>query len=287
LIGETGEPHATVPPIHAGAPVTIRVGCSGWVYRHWRSRFYPAALPSTRWLEHYARQFNCVETNGTFYRLPEAHTFADWAARTPPGFRLAVKASRYLTHMKRLIEPQEPLERLLSRVAALGTRLGPVLYQLPPDLQRNDDRLRQFVDALPAHLVWQGRRRRLRHVLEFRHPSWYTAATYDTLSAHGVSLCLHDKLGSGIEAPSIGPLTDVRFHGASGRYHGRYRITVLERWAARLTEEQRRGRAVWALFNNDPEGAAIEDARSLRALIGGAGSTVGTVSGPDRQARPE
>jgi uncharacterized protein YecE (DUF72 family) len=261
----------------------IRVGCSGWVYRHWRGHFYPASLPSTRWLEHYAEAFNCVETNGTFYRLPEEHTFADWAARTPGRFRLAVKASRYLTHMKRLLDPEEPLQRLLSRASALGVRLGPVLYQLPPDLTRDDDRLRQFVDALPGHAVWQGRRRRLRHVVEFRHPSWYVAATYDTLSSRGVTLCLHDKQGSAIDTPSIGPLTYVRFHGSSGRYHGRYGAAALERWAARLTEERVRGRAVWALFNNDPDGAAVDDARCLRTLMDGNGAE--WAHGPNQRPR--
>ena len=238
----------------------VHVGCSGWTYQHWRGRFYPKDLPTSRWLEHYAAAFDCVETNGTFYRLPEAHTFADWAARTPPGFRLAVKASRFLTHMKRLTSPQEPLERLLSRAAGLGDKLGPILYQLPPDLQRNDDRLKQFVAALPRAMRGQ----QLRHVIEFRHPSWYVAPIFDLLANHNVSLCLHDKRGSEVGAPAIGPVLYVRFHGRNGEYFGRYSERAVMQWADRIVAA-REGREVWVFFNNDPEAAAVADATLLRA----------------------
>jgi uncharacterized protein YecE (DUF72 family) len=243
----------------------VHIGCSGWTYKSWRGRYYPDGLPTSRWLEHYASQFDTVETNGTFYRLPEARTFADWAARTPPGFRMAVKASRFLTHMKKLTAPEEPLDRLLTRAAELGQKLGPILYQLPPDFQRNDDRLQQFINALPGG-VPGARRRRLRHVIEFRHPSWYATATYDLLAAHDVSLCVHDKRGSEIEEAGIGPILYVRFHGPNGNYFGRYPRQRLLQWADRIAAS-RAGRAVWAFFNNDPDAAAIEDAAALRAAL--------------------
>ena len=244
----------------------VHVGCSGWTYKSWRGRYYPDAVPTSRWLEHYASDFDCVETNGTFYRLPEAHTFEDWAARTPQGFRMAVKASRFLTHMKKLTAPEEPLERLLTRAAALGRKLGPVLYQLPPNLHRNDDRLRQFVAALPRTIPGAAKRP-LRHVIEFRHPSWYVAQTYDLLATHDVTLCLHDRRGSAIvDAPIIGPILYVRFHGPSGDYFGRYSEAALVRRADRIANI-RGGRDVWAFFNNDPEGAAVRDAAVLRAAL--------------------
>jgi uncharacterized protein YecE (DUF72 family) len=243
----------------------VHVGCSGWTYKSWRGRYYPVEIPASRWLEHYASGFDCVETNGTFYRLPEAHTFVDWAVRTPPGFRMAVKASRFLTHMKRLIAPEEPLERLLTRAAALGKKLGPILYQLPPDFQRDDDRLRNFVAALPRSTP-DATGRPLRHVIEFRHPSWYVTETYDLLAAHDVTMCLHDKLGAEIKAPGIGPILYVRFHGPSGDYVGRYPEQALIRWADRIATT-RGVRDVWAFFNNDPEAAAVADAAVLRAAL--------------------
>lgn len=244
----------------------VHVGCSGWTYKSWRGRYYPEALPSSRWLEHYAAAFDCVETNGTFYRLPEAHTFSDWAARTPRGFRLAVKASRFLTHMKRLIAPEEPLQRLLSRVSALGHKLGPILYQLPPDLQRNDDRLHQFLAALPRRPPGAAPRRRLRHVVEFRHRSWYVPAVFDLLAAHDVTLCWHDKRDSAIRLPAIGPIVYVRCHGPNGDYSGRYPKRVLSQWADHIVAA-RRGRDVWVFFNNDPEAAAVADAAGLRTML--------------------
>ncbi|HEX6473837.1 MAG TPA: DUF72 domain-containing protein, partial [Candidatus Limnocylindria bacterium] len=146
------------------ARATVRIGCSGWQYRHWRGRFYPRGVPTDRWLEHYAAIFDTVELNNSFYRLPQADTFAAWARRTPDGFLFAVKASRYLTHLKRLRDPREPLDRLWSRAERLGDRLGPMLYQLPPRWHRDLDRLERFSAALPS---------RRRQAIEFRDPSWY------------------------------------------------------------------------------------------------------------------
>jgi uncharacterized protein YecE (DUF72 family) len=140
--------------------VRFRVGCSGWQYRHWKGNFYPADLPQREWLEHYARHFDTVEVNNSFYRLPEEGIFGAWRARVPAGFLFAVKASRFLTHMKKLKDPEEPLMRLFSRARELGAKLGPVLYQLPKQMPRNDERLSSFLDVLP---------RRTKHAIEFRH----------------------------------------------------------------------------------------------------------------------
>jgi len=243
--------------------VRARVGCSGWNYKSWRDRFYPPGLPPARWLEHYADRFDTVEINNTFYRLPERSTFAMWRERVPADFLMAVKASRFLTHMKRLREPEEPLRRLFSRATALGPRLGPVLYQLPASFHLDLTRLDAFLAALPR--VWSSRR--VRHVMEFRHPSWYVSETFQLLKRRRVALCLHDKDGSTLAEPLTGPFVYVRFHGTSGRYHGSYPDRQLDMWAHRLAEQLQDRRAVFAYFNNDPDAVAVENALYLRAAI--------------------
>jgi len=240
-----------------------RIGCSGWNYKAWRGPFYPRELAVARWLTFYTSRFDTVEINNTFYRLPEASTFAAWRAQVPADFLFAVKASRFLTHMKRLREPEEPLARLFSRASALGRRLGPVLYQLPGNFQIDITRLDAFLQALPR--LSGGKR--IRHVVEFRHPSWYVAEVLDVLRARGVALCLHDKDGSAIDGPMEAPFVYVRFHGTSGRYHGSYSSRALDRWAHRLAEQAQGGREVFAYFNNDPAAAAAANALTLRTAL--------------------
>jgi uncharacterized protein YecE (DUF72 family) len=239
------------------------VGCSGWNYKSWKGRFYPKTVPPQSWLQHYASVFDTVEANGTFYRLPEAAVFTAWRQHLPRGFVMAVKASRFLTHMKRLNDPDEPLERLISRASRLGPHLGPLLYQLPPNMPLDVQRLATFLTALPR--AWRGRR--LDHVMEFRHPSWYVSETFALLDGFGVSMCVHDKRGSAIRAPFVGPLVYVRFHGTSGEYHGEYSTSTLARWAHRLAEQSRAGRRVFAYFNNDPDAVATENAQTLRRQL--------------------
>ena len=236
---------------------TLRVGCSGWQYQHWRGDFYPPELPVTRWFEHYASRFDTVEINNTFYRLPEARTFASWARRAPPGFRFAVKASRFLTHMKKLKDPEEPLQRFFMTAVHLRRTLGPVLYQLPPNWPLNLERLETFLTALPP---------RRRHVIEFRDPSWYTAEVYARLEKHRVALCLHDMAGSASGKLAVGPIVYVRFHGPQ-KYGGRYADETLADWADWLVERRREERAIYAYFNNDTGGHAPRDAVRLRAAI--------------------
>jgi len=243
--------------------VQPRVGCSGWNYKSWQGRFYPRGLAPDRWLTYYAERFDTVEVNNTFYRLPERHTFGVWRARVPRNFLIAVKASRFLTHMKRLKEPAEPLRRLFSRASALDRQLGPVLYQLPGSFSVDLQRLDTFLSSLPR--VWSSRR--LQHVMEFRHPSWYVSETFQLLDRHRVALCLHDMRGSAIAEPMRGPLIYVRFHGATGRYHGSYSDAELDAWARRLAEQARDGRRVFAYFNNDPDAVAVANAHRLRASM--------------------
>jgi len=235
----------------------IRIGCSGWQYRHWRSNFYPADLPQRAWLEYYARQFDTVEVNNSFYKLPAKGLLAGWRTRTPARFLFAVKASRYLTHMKKLKEPRDPLRKLFSRANELRRKRGPVLYQLPRQLQKNIDRLKEFLDALPDP-------RRVKQTIEFRHPSWYADEVLRLLHEARVALCLHDMTGSAPPRVALGPFIYVRFHGASAKYAGAYSSAQLGEWAQWIVGCRK---PAFVYFNNDVGGQAPKDARQLRSAI--------------------
>lgn len=236
---------------------SIRIGTSGWEYRHWAGDFYPADLPRDRWLEFYAERFETVELNNPFYRLPAADVFEAWARRVPAEFRFAVKASRYLTHIKRLRQPREPLDRLWTRARHLGRRIGPMLYQLPPRWKPNHERLREFLDAVP----------RGPQAVEFRDRRWYSGTTFALLELGAVALCLHDMDGSATEPRPVGPLAYIRFHGSGERYGGRYPPQRLRAWADRISGWAADGLPVWAYFNNDVGGHAVRDAERLREMV--------------------
>jgi uncharacterized protein YecE (DUF72 family) len=240
-------------------PAPIRIGCSGWQYRHWRGDLYPRDLPQDRWFEFYVERFDTVELNNSFYRLPEADVFAAWGRRSPPGFLLAVKASRYLTHLRRLREPREPLERFWSRAVRLGEHLGPVLYQLPPRWNRNVERLADFAAAVPPDRP---------QAIELRDRSWYHPETYAAMARADLALCLHDMPGSESPREPIGPFAYVRFHGSGAKYGGSYSGPALAAWADRLADWAREGRACYAYFNNDVGGHAFRDAERLRDMVG-------------------
>jgi uncharacterized protein YecE (DUF72 family) len=237
--------------------LNIRIGCSGWQYKHWRGDFYPAELPQRRWLEYYAARFDTVEINNTFYRLPEAATFAAWGRRVPRRFVYAVKASRFLTHMKKLKDPEDPLRLFFSRARRLAHAFGPVLYQLPPRFPVNRDRLERFLDALP---------RTRRHVVEFRDPSWYREDVLGLLATHRVTLCLHDMPGSATGTVAVGPFVYARFHGTQ-KHAGSYSDAALDAWADWLADRFADGCAIYAYFNNDTGGHAPRDAVRLRRAI--------------------
>jgi uncharacterized protein YecE (DUF72 family) len=226
-------------------------------------------MPVREWFDHYARAFDTVEINNTFYRLPEVSTFEGWRERAPDGFLYTIKASRFLTHLKRLREPEDAVMRLYDRACHLGNHLGPVLYQLPASFRCDIDRLDDFLAVLPRSLGELGgtpAEHLIRHVMEFRHPSWYIADTQAVLRAHGAAMCLHDRSGSAILEPRDAPFLYFRFHGPGGRYFGRYDTRRLEYWADVIVEQWRGGRDVFAYFNNDPEGMAVVNAVELRSL---------------------
>ena len=245
---------------------TVRVGCSGWQYAHWRGDFYPAELPTSRWFAHYALTFDTVEINNSFYRLPPEETFAKWREQAPPHFLYAVKASRFLTHMKKLKDPEDPLARFFDNAKALGPRFGPVLYQLPPRWPLNLERFEIFLRAIAPAARRAGLKTRHHNVVEFRDPSWYDEHVYELLRRYDVALCLHDMQGSASGKRLVGPFIYVRFHGTR-KYGGRYPDARLDDWADWLAERAAEGLHVFAYFNNDTGGHAPRDAVRLRARI--------------------
>ena len=243
--------------------MSVVIGTSGWQYRDWRGAFYPAKLPQRLWLEHHARHFATVESNAAFYRLPERTTFESWRARTPPDYRWAVKASRFLTHVKRLREPEEPVARMVDRAAGLGDRLSAVLLQLPPTLRADPELLSLCLAQFPAGS---------RVAVEPRHESWWTDEVRDLLERYGAALCWADRG----EEP-ITPLwrtTDwgyLRLHtGAEG---WRYRPETLQRWADRLAATWAADEDVLVYFNNDPGCAAVVDAIAFAECVRRSGRT--------------
>lgn len=235
------------------------VGCSGWNYRSWRGRLYPEGLPASRWLERYAQCFDTVEVNSTFYRLASRDAVARWVEQTPPGFVFAVKASRYLTHVRRLVEIETGIARFYKRIAPLtdARRLGPVLWQLPETFRRDDDRLASALRVLP----------RGRHAFEFRHASWFVPAVYSLLTEHNAALVIaHHPERPFQTLTATADWSYVRFHfGARGR-RGNYSAAELSEWARRL-HGWGGERDVYAYFNNDWEGFAVRNAQTLLAQI--------------------
>ncbi|HET9894401.1 MAG TPA: DUF72 domain-containing protein [Streptosporangiaceae bacterium] len=244
------------------------VGTSGWQYRHWRGVFYPGDVPQRRWLEYYAGRYATVENDGTFYRLPDRQTFASWAERTPSGFVMAIKASRYLTHIRRLNDPAEPSARLLAAAGGLGAKLGPVLLQLPPALTADPPRLAACLAALRACSAT------VKIAVEPRHPSWWTDATRKVLASHDAALCWSDRRGR-----PVAPLWRtagwgyLRLHEGAASPWPRYGRRALRTWLERVADAWPGGDSpVYAYFNNDQNGAAIADSAALLALSAPGGS---------------
>ncbi|MCH8615160.1 DUF72 domain-containing protein [Sphingomonas sp. SM33] len=238
---------------------TIHVGCSGWVYKHWRGLLYPEGLPQKRWFERYAEDFDTVEINASFYRVPLASTFEGWREKAPAGFRYAVKVNRFITHMKKLLGCEDALQQFIDLARPLGPALGPLLYQLPPSLHKDLPRLEAFLNLLPTDLE---------HVFEFRHKSWYEEDVRALLDRYGVGFVAHDLKGLVSPRWASGRTAYVRFHGAGGKYWGRYSDEALLEWSDWILDQSSRGRSVWCYFNNDIHGHAIEDARTLKSMVG-------------------
>jgi uncharacterized protein YecE (DUF72 family) len=230
----------------------LRIGTSGYQYPHWRGVFYPPELPKSQWFVFYAREFDTVEINNTFYRLPEFHTFDAWRVQAPQGFLYALKFSRFATHLKRLKDPAEPIVRFSKRALHLGRGLGPILVQLPPQFHCNLARLEGFLAATPAGLRW---------AFEFRAADWLNEDVYALLGEHRAALCIHDLLP---DHPRrlCADWAYLRFHG--DHYRGSYSRQFLAAEARRIREYLTQGLDVYAYFNNDEGGHAVLNARDLR-----------------------
>jgi uncharacterized protein YecE (DUF72 family) len=242
----------------------VRIGTSGYVYPHWRKDvFYPSGLPAKQELAYYAARFRTVELNNPFYRLPTPEMFVRWRESTPSDFNFAVKASRYITHIKRLHNVADEIALFMERATTLGPKLGPVLFQLPPTQQIDVARLRSFLALLTPNQRW---------VVEFRHPSWHTSETYQLLAEAGVALCI--PVGGRLEPDRIttAPFTYIRMHRGQGPAGG-FTAVELKSWAARVRALAASGKQVYIYFNNDWEGFAVRDAVTLERLLGLDGST--------------
>ena len=242
-----------------GGPISEPwVGTSGYVYPHWRrGEFYPEGLRHRDELAWYASRFRTVELNNPFYRLPEPDTFRRWRDAVPEGFVFAVKASRYITHVRRLRDTAEPLALFLDRAALLGPRLGPILCQLPPTLEADPGLLRRFLEDLPTDRRW---------VIEFRHPSWHTAEVYEALGDREVALCI--PVGGRVRPDLVttAPFAYIRMHSGEGGGGG-FTREQLQRWAGRIRALGRAGKDCHVYFNNDRGGHAPRDARTLLDLV--------------------
>jgi uncharacterized protein YecE (DUF72 family) len=237
----------------------LHIGTSGWHYKHWKGNFYPADLPPAQYLAWYMRHFKTVEINNCFYRLPAESAVQNWREQTPKDFCFAVKGSRFITHLKRLLEPEAALRTYLDRVQLLGPKLGPILFQLPPNWGVNLERLEAFLAALPA--------KKHPYVFEFRDPSWYTDAVYRLLEQYGAALCLHDWRGERSPQELTADFTYIRFHGATGKYQGNYTAAMLESWAEKISDWHRQLRDIYVYFNNDVGGHAIKNALELESRL--------------------
>ncbi|WP_017932819.1 DUF72 domain-containing protein [Nocardioides sp. Iso805N] len=241
----------------------VHLGTSGWTYDHWAGSFYPDGLAKARWRDFYAERFDTVELNASFYRWPGIKPFEGWSRSLPDGFRMAVKASRWLSHGRRLRDPDGAwARRLTEAVHALGERAGPVLVQLPDDFERDDDRLEAFLGTMPADVPV---------AMELRHASWDHDEVAAVLERHRAAYVVTHGTGLHTVLRATAPFVYCRWHGPTNRprYAGRYSPAELRQWAERIDTWRRQGREVWGYFDNDGGGNAPADALALRELLDG------------------
>ncbi len=236
----------------------VFIGTSGYSYNHWVDDFYPLDVASNKRLDYYSEHFNTVEINNSFYNLPQKKTFQKWAKAVPKEFVFSVKANRYITHMKNLMVDREPINKLLDRSKPLENKLGPILFQLPPQWNLNLDRLKDFIKLLPQNQ---------RYVIELRNKTWYTKEVYNLLKDNNVGFCIHDHQ----DAPSPKKITAdfvyLRFHGPNGDYQSKYSKEELENWKLKIENWRSQNLDVFAYFNNDFEAFAIDNAQQLKNLL--------------------
>jgi len=236
--------------------VKYYIGTSGWHYDHWRGEFYPKDMAKSRWLEFYSRHFTTVELNNSFYRLPSDKAFVNWRDSSPIEFVFSVKVSRFITHIKRLRNADEPIANFLARTRLLEGKLGPLLYQLPQNMKRDDRLLEDFIRILPKDTS---------HVIEFRHASWFDDKVFDLLRRYNVGFCIYDMPDFSTPVIVTSDKAYIRFHGSHQLYGGCYSDKELEGWAKKIAELETK--MVFAYFNNDAEGFAVKNALTLENLL--------------------
>lgn len=234
------------------------IGTSGWHYDHWRILYYPEKLAKPKWLQFYAQQFSTVELNNSFYHLPSENAFNTWRESTPEHFVFAVKVSRFITHIKRLRNLGSSMENFLSRACLLQEKLGPLLYQLPPYMKRNDEVLENFISSLP---------RKYHHVIEFRHESWLNDTVFQTLKRYNIGLCVFDMPDMNCPFMATSDFAYIRLHGSRRLYLSCYSDEELLQWAQKVIRLGKDVKTVYIYFNNDAEAFAIKNALTLRNYL--------------------
>lgn len=236
----------------------IHIGTSGWHYRHWKGPFYPADALSENFLAYYAEHFHTVEINNTYYQMPKEKTLIQWRDTVSEEFIFSVKASRYITHMKKLKDAVQPTSSFLEKVTVLGDKLGPILFQLPPRWHCNPERLNSFLKILPEGY---------RYAFEFRDPSWFNNETYDTLAENRSAFCIYDLDRNLSPKIVTADFVYIRLHGPNGAYKGEYTTEVLAGWADELSTWLREGKEIYCYFDNDEKGYAAKDSLRLQGMI--------------------
>lgn len=236
----------------------VNIGTSGWHYKHWVGDFYPPKFPAAEMLKWYSDRFATVEINNSFYRLPTEEALQHWYEITPKNFCFSVKASRFITHIKRLRDPENAIENFLSRVSVLREKLGPILFQLPPHWHVDEERLELFLNALP---------KKYRYAVEFRDLTWYVPNIYAVLQRHNTALCIHDWRAAQWPIEFTADFTYVRFHGPSGTYNGNYSDSMLRKWATQVRQWKSQLSKLYLYFNNDQGGHAIRNAQQLLGYL--------------------
>jgi uncharacterized protein YecE (DUF72 family) len=236
----------------------IHIGTSGWHYKHWRGPFYRSDVRPADMFRFYVQHFDTVEINNSFYRLPTETALRGWRDAAPGKFCFAVKASRFLTHMKKLKDPKSGLQRFFERVETLGRNLGPILFQLPPGWQCNSERLASFLTALP---------RKHRYAFEFRNPTWHQQIIYELLRRHNVAFCVYELAGFESPMQITADFAYIRLHGPDGAYQGRYTEKRLGRWAEHIRDWRRRLKDIYVYFDNDQNGYAAANALELKKML--------------------
>ncbi len=237
----------------------IYIGTSGWHYKHWKGPFYPEDMTDKELLPYYSERFDTAEINNSFYKVPEKKTLQKWSRTAGNNFIFAAKASRYITHMKKLKDPEQPVKNFMDKIAALGDSLGPILFQLPPNWKKNADRLKSFLKTLPKGF---------RFTFEFRDPDWFGQDINDLLAEKQAAFCIYDFDRRQSPKTVTADFVYIRLHGPDGAYKGKYDSQALSGWAGAIFQWQKQGKDVYCYFDNDQAGFAAENAGELKSMIG-------------------